>query len=194
MKNRWSNSAKVAAALTVMMATMAADVSAAIVCNNTAIAVPRNGDGVYINWTTGATGTSGTAVPGFDVNFYGSGLLNVFWGADGDPNNAGVASSAAATGTISNVAAGTAIGPTSIFNGGSGVAFMAVWQAGVADGILGFSFTNDTTNAINFGWARMSTTATSGHPASISRWCIENTGAAIVAGTTPVALQSYSVD
>ncbi|HOV58679.1 MAG TPA: hypothetical protein PLN91_12445, partial [Rhodanobacteraceae bacterium] len=54
---------------------------AAVVCNNTAISIPANIDGVYLNLVTGATGTAGSGVPGWDINLYqtGASALYFFW-------------------------------------------------------------------------------------------------------------------
>ena len=49
------------------------------------ISVPNNFDGVYINFVTGQTGTSGASVPGWNWNPYNGGTgLQFFW--NGTPN------------------------------------------------------------------------------------------------------------
>ena len=51
---------------------------------------------------------------------------------------------------------------------------------------------------LNYGWMEFTTstgTSTSlGFPATLTRYCYQNDGSAIVAGTTPVALQTFSID
>ena len=43
-------------------------------------------------------------------------------------------------------------------------------------------------------YAQASTGASGGFPATINQFCYDNTGATITAGTTPVSLQTFSVD
>ena len=55
-------------------------------------------------------------------------------------------------------------------------------------------FYNESTSSINYAWLQMNTGASGGFPATINQICRENTGVAITAGTTPVSLQTFSVD
>lgn len=167
---------------------------AAIVCNTVTmpLAIPQTADGIYINYATGATGTSGASVPGFDINPWFSSStagLNFYMGSDTDPNNGAVFGS-----TYQVLASGTVIGAASTFSGATATAVnMADWRAGVT-GYLGVRFTNEGTGQINFGWLNITTTAGNGFPARINGFCFDNTGADIPAGTTPVSLQNFSVD
>lgn len=167
---------------------------AAVVCNTFSVprAIPQTADGIYINYVTGVTGTSGSAVPGFDFNpWYSSSTagLNFYMGADVDTNNGAVFGT-----TYQVLSSGTMIGPSSTFSGATATAAnMADWRAGVT-GFLGVRFTNESTAAVNYGWLNITTTAGNGFPATINSFCFENTGSSIMAGTTPVSLQSFSVD
>jgi hypothetical protein len=167
---------------------------AAVICNTTTvpITIPQTADGVYFNYVTGATGISGAAVPGFDINPWFSSStagLNFYMGADTDANNGAVFGT-----TYSVLAAGTVIGAASTFSGATATAAnMADWRAGVT-GFLGVRFTNEGTSAVNYGWLNITTTAGNGFPARINGFCFDNTGADIPAGTTPVSLQTFSVD
>lgn len=199
MKNKFVSSPRTKAALIAIAACVASPVAmAAIVCNSvtTPLAIPNNIDGVYINLVTGATGTAGGATAGWDVNMYATGTpsgLYFFW--PGAPANSfgGVAA-----GTVySYLADGATIGPAQTYivsSGGGGEPPFANYRVTQSGGNLGVRFFNEATAAINYGWIEMSTTATSGFPASITGFCYENTGQAIVAGTTPVALQKFSVE
>jgi hypothetical protein len=187
--------ATVAAAAGLMLASQGA--IAAVICNTFTVplSIPQTADGIYINWATGQTGTSGGAVSGFDINPWFSAAqsgLNFYMGADSDPQNGAVFN--AVTPMYEVLTIGTVIGASSNFSGATATAAnMANWRAGVT-GYLGVRFTNDNTSAVNFGWANITTTAGNGFPATINSFCFDNTGADIAAGTTPVSLQSYSVD
>jgi hypothetical protein len=159
------------------------------------LVVPATIDGFYINFVTGTTGTSGAAVPGWDFNPYQTGSALYFFWPTAPANSMG----AVATGTVLQVVAnGAEIGPASTFSaaaGGGGAANYVNWQAGVSgDNFLGFRFYNESTSAVNYGWARLTTTAPSGFPATLVEYCYKNDGTSIPAGTRPVSLQSYSVD
>lgn len=167
---------------------------AAIVCNTATVplSIPQTADGIYINYATGVTGTAGASVPGFDINPWFSSStagLNFYMGADTDTNNGAVFGT-----TYQVLASGTVIGAASTFSGATATAAnMADWRAGVT-GYLGVRFTNDNTSQVNFGWINITTTAGNGFPATINGFCFDNTGADIMAGTTPVSLQSFSVE
>ena len=168
---------------------------AAVICNNTGYTIPDNIDGIYLNLTTGASGTSGAGVDGFDINLFAqSAGLAGYPGNDVDPNNQVVATIVAGTQNDQYIVmtAGQPIGPGATFTAES--AAMTNWRSGVTGGFLGVQFTNDTTSAVNFGWLQITTTAPRGFPATITSFCYDNTGAAINAGTTPVSLQKFSVD
>ncbi|MBM4099343.1 MAG: hypothetical protein FJ260_05225, partial [Planctomycetes bacterium] len=61
-----------AAALTTAVA---ASATAGVQYTPTFLPVPANSDGIYINVQTGATGTAGSAVAGWDLNPYGAAAL-----------------------------------------------------------------------------------------------------------------------
>ena len=167
---------------------------AAIVCGPTTnISIPNTFNGVYINFATGVTGITTGAVPGWDFGPWGSsGTLSFFWNGTPANSNSGVA--ATATGPYLLLTAGTPISAASTFSASAAAAQAAALQVGVTGGLVGFRFFNEGPAAINYGWAEFNTTGPSGFPATIVRYCYEDTGASIPAGTTPVSLQSYSVD
>jgi hypothetical protein len=145
----------------------------------TNIAVPANIDGVYINLVTGATGTLASAVPGWDIDPFQSGgtSLAFFWPST--PATSFGAVSSATTGPYVVLAPGATVSSTSIFSvvtatGTAGTPFVAA-----GDNYLGFRFFNETTSAINFGYARVQTGASGGFPATIVCYRYEDTGAPI---------------
>ena len=168
---------------------------AAIVCSSPALSVPANIDGVYMNLVTGATGTAGSGVAGWDINLYqtGASALYFFWPTT-PANSFGGASTATVYDALSS---GAAIGPAQTYivnSGGGGPAPFANWQTTQTGKYLGVRFYNEATSAINYAWVQMNTGASGGYPATINQICYDNTGAAITAGTTPVSLQTFSVD
>ncbi|MBL8297612.1 MAG: hypothetical protein JNN30_04610 [Rhodanobacteraceae bacterium] len=169
---------------------------AAVVCSSAAISVPANIDGVYLNLVTGAQGTAGGSVAGWDINLYQTGTpaaLYFFWPATPATSFGGVA-----TGTVyDSLTSGATIGAAqsySVASGGGGAANFVNWQVASTGRFLGVRFFNEATSAINFGWLQLDTGATGGFPATINQYCYDNTGATITAGTTPVALQRFSID
>lgn len=167
---------------------------AAIVCGPAEnISVPNTFAGVYINFATGVTGVTTASVPGWDFGPWGSsGLLTFFWNGTPAASSGGVAGTT--TGPYLILAAGTPISAASTFSTSAANTQTTALQAGVSGALVGFRFFNESTSAINFGWAEFNTTGPSGFPATIVRYCYENTGTEIPAGTTPVSLQSYSID
>lgn len=182
--------AAVLAASALMVASHGA--MAAVICNAGTVpfTIPVNIDGIYINFITGTTGTSGGAVPGYDFDPYsGSSGLNFYFGGGADVNNGAVFNGT----TYPVLANGTMIGAASTFSGTTADASMTAWRAG-GTGFLGVRFTNENTGVANFGWVNITTTAGTGFPATVNSYCYDNTGGNIMAGTTPVSLQSFSVD
>lgn len=153
----------------------------------TNVSVPNNIDGVYINLVTGATGTAGSAVSGWDVDPYaGGGALRFFWPST--PANSFGAVSSSATGPYVVVTPGTTISAASTFSvvttaGTTGTPFVAA-----GDNYLGFRFFNEATSAINYGYMRVQTGASGGFPATIVCYRYEDSGAPItVAACGPVS-------
>lgn len=198
MKHRWTNNAKVALALTAVMATASFQVQAAIVCNSTPINFPAGTD-LYINLVTGAASSSAPA--GWDINFYPSTTgFAVYWGGEGSLGGGVVASAA---GNYSVLTSGAQIGPSQLYSlAAVGTALSPFYVPSVtANSYLGVKFVNEAAgNIVNYGWVRFTPTAAAssapgaGYPAVVNSWCYQNDGTAITAGTTPVDLQSYSVD
>ena len=158
---------------------------AAVVCSSAPVSVPANLDGVYLNIATGATGTSGSGVSGWDINLYqtGASALYFFWSATPTNSYGGVA-----TGTVyDSLTAGATVSSAQTYStatGGGGPANFVNWQTTTAQTgrYLGVRFYNEATSAINYGWLQMDTGATNGFPATINQFCYENTGAAITTG------------
>ncbi len=141
----------------------------------TNISVPATIDGVYINLVTGATGTTGGATAGWDLDPYsGSSVLKFFW-----PSTPATSSGAVAVGsTYTALTVGASVSAASTFSvstsGTTGTPFVLE-----GDNYLGFRFFNESTSSINYGYARVQSGASGGFPATIVCYRYEDTGAAI---------------
>jgi hypothetical protein len=141
--------------------------------------IPNNFDGLYINFVTGATGTSSAAVPGANFNPYNGGTgLQFFWNA---AQNGGLSLD---TTTYATLAAGTPISSANTFLNVTSVTATAAWRAG-SNLYLGVRLTNSQTSATNFGWVHLNTTGSTGFPATIVDYAYDDSGAAILAGQVP---------
>lgn len=141
------------------------------------LSVPQDINGVYLNFVTGQTGPSAASVPGWDFNpFQANGVLVFFWPTT---NSGGVASAPGVFASLS-FSGISMVGPGSDFTVGSFTtpASTVNFQT-VGTEILGFRFFNESTGAVNFGYAYFETGSSSGFPATISRYVYENTGSAI---------------
>ena len=199
MKNKFVSSARTKAALIAVAACVASPAAmAAIVCNTTTtpLTIPADISGVYLNLVTGATGGSGATTAGWDVNMYATGAASLyfFWPAAAATTGGGLTLDGTA---FAYLADGASVGPASTFiasSGGAGEPAFINYRATQSGGSLGIRFLNEGTGVANYGWLKMSTTATTGFPATITSFCFQNDGTAITTGTTPVALQNFSID
>lgn len=144
------------------------------------LSIPNNFDGVYINFVTGATGTSGGSVPGWNWNPYNSGTaMSFFWNTS--PNNGGLSTD---TTTYAVLPFGAPISSANTYIALTSTAATAGWNAG-ANAYLGIKITNSVTSAINYGWVHLMTTGTTGFPATIVDYAYDNAGGSITAGQVP---------
>jgi hypothetical protein len=165
---------------------------AEVITFNTPIVVPQTLSGVYINFLTGATGTSAGAVPGWDFNPYNTASgLGFYWAGAGAANEAaGVAD--APNGTIyADLPIGATVSASSPFTANIQGTNPPYRTAGTH--ILGFRFINDTTGVLNFGYAVIQTSGGTGFPATVQSWSFENTGAAITVVPEPSTVGLLSV-
>ena len=185
------NRAAILASLAIAAASVGSSQAfAAVVCASTPIAIPADINGIYVNFVTGATATSGGGAAGWDFSAYASSGALRFYSSSSAANTTRYVGTGAA---VDLLAAGTMIDATSSL-ASAGVNQPGAFQAGVTNGYVGVAFTNESTAATNYGWASVTTTGPNGFPATINQYCYENSGTGIMAGTTPVSLQSYSID
>jgi len=141
------------------------------------ISVPNNFDGVYINFVTGQTGTSGASVPGWNWNPYNGGTgLQFFW--NGTPNG-GLSLDTTTYAVLPN---GAPISSANVYLNTTSTAATAAWRAG-STCYLGIRIINSQTNQTNYGWVHFNTTGSTGFPATIVEYAFENMGQSIIAGS-----------
>lgn len=163
----------------------AAPAHAAEVCfNEQNLSIPATTEGLYINFLTGVHAGTEAGAPGFDFDPYASASttpaddLRFYWGSSAT-GNAGVASSGS---TYAVLFTGSVVGPSNLFTREGFSGNTSAWTGGVIRGYLGMRFRNEATNAINYGWVQMTTSAPQGFPMTVHGWCFEDTGAAIAIG------------
>src|SRR5690606_37856260 len=107
------------------------------------------------------------------------------WVDGGDDSQSGLVANGTTPGTslVSVLAPGVTVGPDSDFLLGSTASWMTMaanWrQAGDVDGYLGFRFLNTETGEVNFGYAHLRTTGTTGYPATVVGYAYNKAGDAI---------------
>jgi hypothetical protein len=169
---------------------------ATIVCNtvDVPVAIPNDINGIYLNLVTGATGTSGAAVAGWDQNPYNNGAGLTFYSPNDGSGLIGSPTQPPNGGTASLLGAGVTVGPAATYTGAFQTAGTQFWVTSTTS-YAGIRFMNEGTATVNYGWLQFSTTAPTGYPVSLDAYCYQNDGTSIVTGvTTPVTLQSFSVD
>jgi hypothetical protein len=141
--------------------------------DNVNFTFPANATGGSVQWHTGDTCNCDTAP--YHLNVWTSGgNIAFFWPSTGQPNRGAVA----AGGAYSVLEPGAVIGPASAFSSSAGT---ANWrQAAGVTGYLGFRFDHPggggVTAGIKYGYALMSTTGTTGNPATIIGWAYNTAG------------------
>ena len=137
------------------------------------LSVPSTFDGMYINWMTFATCTTGCTGANFDFNPYNSGTaLSMFW-----PRTSGPEGGVGDGTTYSVLASGATIDASSTFMVLTSAASAANFAAGVGHGYLGFQMACPAGTC--YGYADISTTAPNGFPMTVHRWWYNSAGAAI---------------
>ena len=138
------------------------------------LVIPSGLDGIYLNFVSGATSTTSAPLAGWDFNPYSNGDGLRFFGPD-FPNGQGTLVSGS---TALALLGGEAIGSGGIYQPGQalGTNFLIT---GIS--YAGLRFQNEATGQLNYGWAKLRTTATTGFPAAILGYAYENTGAPIIA-------------
>ncbi len=168
--------------LAALLLSAALPAPAALVCFDAQdLAVPATSEGLYVNFSTGVSGTSESAVPGFDFDPYAAvsstpaDQLRFYWGSAAT-GNAGVASSGD---RYALLPAGSVVGPASLFTRAGFTGDTSVWTSAATTGHLGMRFRNEATGTINYGWVTLTTTPPLGFPMTIHGWCYDDTGSSV---------------
>ena len=155
---------------------------------NPLMPIPASFEGLYINVETGVTNSNPAAVPGWDLNPYGTSTLSWF-----DPGG-GVGATVmrfpgVTTGSAGSLALGTEIGSLGSFGSGTSTFGPGAGQWDLnADNYFGFRFL-DSGGQTRYGWGTMQVGATA-TVRSITELYFEDSGASIQVGqrtsTAPV--------
>jgi len=190
-----ANSTAIVAAGVAGVATVAVSQSteAAIVYNNNAGAgwnIPTTSAGIYVNFSSGVVATTPAGAPGWDLNPWGSSGYNNWASNSAEASNGIIQNFTGGTSAtlMDNIPTGTTIdgswsyGRTSSNESTGPTAFLL----NSSNNLIGIRFLNNTTNALNFGWARISlSTSTTAQPRTLVEYAYDDTGAAIAAGVVP---------
>lgn len=176
----------VAAALAVVFGSVlpVSQASATIVYSGvTSTAIPVTTAGIYLNVVTGLSGTTPSAVTGWDLNFWGTGSLFAYSAATGGV----VTGLGASTTAVDNLALGTLV--NSGLTTGTSAAGLQTETGATAfvlnstSNYIGFSFLNEATGVTNYGWLQLSIGAAFNNPArAIIGYAYENSGSGIQVG------------
>jgi hypothetical protein len=164
-------------------AAMTTEAQAVVVSFTTPISVPNTFNGVYINLLTGANATTTAAVPGWDFGPWGSSnTLSFFFPSTPTASSGAVAAST--SGPYLDLGVGSVISAASTFSASAQNTATTAFQS-TGTHIMGFRFFNESTSAINYGYATIQTTGPLGFPATITGWSFENSGGAITVVPEP---------
>jgi len=145
------------------------------------IPITNSIDGVYFNLVTGATGSSGAAVSGWDINPYNNGAGLTMYGA-ASPSGILATGTPGTLAVATPLAFGAVIGPAGQYN-----QFQTVGTGFQTAGLryVGLRFQNEALGLQNYGWLQINSGAGAGFPASIVSYGYETDGGQILAGAVP---------
>lgn len=153
---------------------------------STPIAIPITTAGVYINVVTGVSGSTPAAVPGWDLNPFGS--ISLSWFAANPTSSSGYVAGLGSSATlVDNLALGTLIGSSTIFatNGQSESTGATAFNFNSDSNYVGFRCLTET-GTVCYGWVQIHLGATFTDPArSVIAYCYEDSGLGIPVGFVP---------
>ncbi|MBI1302212.1 MAG: hypothetical protein GC172_00205 [Phycisphaera sp.] len=154
------------------------------------IEIASTTNGLYLNVITGANNmpgsTGGATVPGWDINPWSSTGLSFF--NPSNPTGGVYVRTSAAVAGVSNLAAGTEIGATSLYTAGAAqTTGTNPFNLNSSSNIVGFRFFNEASSTIHYGWFRVSLAGTlSAQPRTLVEYAYESqAGVSIQAGAIP---------
>ncbi len=150
------------------------------------LTIPSTTAGIYLNLVTGVSGTTPGAVPGWDLNPWGTTNFQIWANNAAEPNNGIIAGFGTSTSLIDNLPVGTIINGSSpgyVRTGNTETTGATAFLLNSSNNYIGFRFLNDATGLINYGWAQFSLSATnSSQPRTLVAYAFDNSGAAISLG------------
>jgi hypothetical protein len=152
-----TGAAAVAAVAGVGMVGTTASVDAAVVSSGVVnLDIPVSSNGLYLNLITGvnnlpAPGTSGSTVPGWDINPWSTSGLG-FFSPTSPTGGAYVVSS---PGVVANLPLGATVDGSATFGGGISTN-VAQWNLNSSDNYFGFRFIAEPGGTLHYGWAQIS--------------------------------------
>lgn len=151
--------------------------------------IPSTFNGLYLNLVTGQfenSGGTGSAVPGWDINFWSPSQL-AFYGGSAAGAVGGNVYVGNADG-VSNLAFGTEIGAGSNYQGSLAASAGAnAFNLNSSENLVGIRFFNEAGGTIHYGWLRVELAGAVGdQPRAVVEYAFESTaGASIAAGVIP---------
>lgn len=169
------------------MASAPQSAEAAIVHNAAAnLAIQSTTNGLYLNVVNGAINepgnTTGTSVPGWDINPYGSASLIMF---NPSAPAGGVYVQRTGGGAPGNLPVGTLIDGASVYGAGTvATTGNQPFNLNSDQNIIGFRFQDETAQCVKFGWFRVAIAGTTAaQPRTLTEYAYENDcGVGIPAG------------
>ncbi len=163
------------------------------------INIPSTTSGIYLNVATGVFATSPSGAPGWDLNLWSSSGLSIWANNSASPND----------GALSNFTGGSSA--TAVDNLPFGTLIDGSWSYGRTNSaettgataflfnsdqnLFGFTFLNEGTGQLDFGWARISLSGTAAsQPRTLVEYAYEDSGAGIPAGVPePTTMALFGV-
>ena len=154
------------------------------------INIPSTTAGVYINLVTGVSGTIPGAVPGWDINPWGTTALNIWANNSASPLSGVITDffgGSSAT-LIDNLPPGTLLDDTRTYGRTAAVETIGstAFILNSSNNQIGFRFLNESTGQYNYGWAQISLSSSVGsQPRILLQYAYDNTGGPIAIGLIP---------
>jgi len=155
------------------------------------INIPSTSPGVYLNVVNGVNNPSPAAVPGWDLNPFGTTGLSFFAATPTATSGALINATGGNSATlVDNLPVGFLISNAFTFGTNNAVETVGATAVNLSssNNLFGFRFVDPSVNggAVAFGWVRISLSATTvGQPRAIVEYAYENSGAPIAAGVVP---------
>ena len=140
---------------------VAAVIRSSVTTLSTSLVIPNAVDGMYINVETGVFGTPSGAVPGWDLNPYGTSITTMSWYSLGVSSGCVLGlGQGGTTSAVASLSAGTLISAASVFGGAASSVTAGGWMLNM-DNFFGFRFEGGD-GLTHYGYGVMEIGATMG--------------------------------